>query len=163
MANPTVESGKVVSIHYVLKNDAGEILDQSSEGHPLLYLHGAQNIVTGLEEALEGKGSGERVQVAVPPEKGYGPKQGPGPQPVRRSEFPKGMEIHEGMPVRAQDAEGNDLVLWVVKAEGAWVHLDINHPLAGETLHFDVTIADVRDATEHEVAHGHAHGPGGHH
>lgn len=159
----TIAAGKVVHIHYTLTNDDGEVLDSSAGGHPLAYLHGYGNIVPGLEEGLEGASTGDQRQVDVAPEKGYGELQGDGPQAVRRSEFPKDMDLREGMPVRAEDGQGNAVVLWITKVEGAWVHVDINHPLAGQTLHFDVEVTEVRDATDVEIAHGHVHGPGGHH
>jgi FKBP-type peptidyl-prolyl cis-trans isomerase SlyD len=158
-----VADGKVVQIHYTLTNDAGETLDSSEGRGPLGYLHGSGNIVPGLEAGLVGAKTGDKLTVDVDPEQGYGTHNGEEPQAVRRSEFPKDMDLHEGMPIRAEDGEGNTVVLWVVKAEGAWVHVDINHPLAGQTLHFAVEVADIRDATDVEVQHGHVHGPGGHH
>lgn len=157
-----IADGKVVSIHYTLTNDAGDTLDTSDGRPPMAYLHGSGNIVPGLEEGLTGHAAGDKLAVDVPPEKGYGLHNGEEPQGVKRTEFPKDMELHEGMPIRAEDGEGNTVVLWIVKAEGAWVHLDINHPLAGETLHFAIEIAEVRDASAEELSHGHVHGPGGH-
>ncbi|MCO4745420.1 MAG: peptidylprolyl isomerase [Proteobacteria bacterium] len=158
-----IADGKVVQINYTLTNDAGETLDSSEGRGPLAYLHGSGNIVPGLEAGLAGAKAGDKLTVDVAPDQGYGAHTGEEPQAVRRSEFPKDMELHEGMPIRAEDGQGNTVVLWVVKAEGAWVHVDINHPLAGQTLHFAVEVVDMRDATDVEVQHGHVHGPGGHH
>ena len=158
-----IEDGKVVRIHYTLRGDDGEVIDSSEGGAPLPYLHGHQNIVVGLEEALAGASAGQHVDAVDPPAKGYGERQGDGPQAVKRSEFPKDMELHVGMPIRAEDGEGNVVMLWISKVEGAWVHLDLNHPMAGQTLHFSVDVVDIRDASDVEIAHGHVHGPGGHH
>ena len=159
----TVSAGKAVRIHYTLTNDEGETLDSSAGGAPLAYLHGHGNIVPGLEEGLEGADAGANLKIKVPPAKGYGERTGEGPQAVKRTEFPKDMNLHPGMPIRAEDGQGNTVILFVAKAEGAWVHLDINHPLAGVTLHFDIEVVEIRDASAEEIAHGHVHGPGGHH
>jgi FKBP-type peptidyl-prolyl cis-trans isomerase SlyD len=149
---------RVGIVHYTLRNDKGDVLDSSSGGEPLAYLHGHRNIVPGLESALVGKTDGDQVTVAVAPADGYGEKQGEGPQRIRRNELPKDLDIHVGMPLHGEDEEGNMFTLWVTDAKGAWVWVDINHPLAGETLHFEVEVLSVRDALEVELEHGHAHG-----
>lgn len=159
----TVAAGKVVSIDYVLKDEAGNVRDRSVEGKPLIYLHGSHNIVQGLEEALEGKSPGDSIEAKVAPEKGYGPKRNLKPQRVLRSKFPEGVELEKGTRFVMQGPDGRPIPIWVTKVMGREVHVSPEHPLAGETLYFSVTVREVRDATEEEKAHGHAHGPGGHH
>jgi len=158
----TVAASKVVSMDYVLTNRAGEVLDRSAEGHPLIYLHGSRNIVPGLEEALAGKSVGEESRVEVPPEKGYGVLQKIKPKRVPRSMFPDDATVEKGVRFVMQTPQGQSFPIWVVKVMGKQVHVTTQHPLAGVTLVFDVTIRDIRDATEQELAHGHPHGPGGH-
>ena len=161
--NSVVSEGKVVVFHYTLTNDEGEEIETSkAEGaKPLPYLHGAGKIVPGLEEEMEGKKPGDTFKATVAPEKGYGQKQGPGPQQVDRSEFPEDVELYEGMAFTAEAGDGSHLPLWIDSIDGEDVYVDQNHPLAGETLHFEVEIVDVRDATDEEIAHGHAHGASG--
>lgn len=161
----SVVAGKVVIIHYTLTNDAGETLDSSDGGEPLPYLHGGGNIVEGLEEALAGKAIGDKVQVTVPPEKGYGARDESEPQPVDRQAFPPDAPLQEGMQFMVDTGNGYAPV-WIVKIEGEQVFLDGNHPLAGQTLNFAVEVVGIRDATADETAHGHPHGldgTAGHH
>ncbi|MAT66512.1 MAG: peptidylprolyl isomerase [Gammaproteobacteria bacterium] len=155
-----VAQNKVVSIHYTLKDHEGQILDQSSD-QPLAYLHGASNIIPGLETALEGKDVGEKMTVTVEPEQGYGMSDEALIQEVPRDAFQGVEDIQPGMRFQADSANG-PMVVTVVKADDSTVTVDGNHPLAGMTLTFDVEIADVRDASEEELSHGHVHGPGGH-
>ena len=159
----TITAGKVVTIDYVLTDPSGKELDRSTEDHPLLYLHGASNIVPGLEEALAGRVAGDELVAKVPPEKGYGVKQRRKPQRMLRSKFPEDAKIERGVRFMMQGPEGQPIPIWVAKVMGREVHITTEHPLAGVTLCFDVKINEVRDATEEEVAHGHPHGPGGHH
>ncbi|HEX7046345.1 MAG TPA: peptidylprolyl isomerase [Gammaproteobacteria bacterium] len=156
-----ISPNKVVSIHYTLKNDAGDVLDSSSGREPLAYLQGAGNIVPGLEKALEGKATGEKLNVSVAPEEGYGPRHDGLMQEVPRDAFQGVEDIQPGMQFHAQGPQG-PLVVTVVEAGDEAVKVDGNHPLAGETLHFDVEVTDVRDATDEEKEHGHVHGEGGH-
>ena len=161
----SVIDGKVAIIHYTLTNDAGETLDSSQGGDPLAYLHGAGNIVAGLEEALSGKAIGDKLDVDVPPEKGYGALDETPPQAVPREAFPPEAPVEAGMRFMAQSEEGV-VPVWVVKVDDDQVFLDANHPLAGETLHFAIEIVGIRDATEDERTHGHPHGldgTSGHH
>ncbi|BCX88338.1 FKBP-type peptidyl-prolyl cis-trans isomerase SlyD [Methylomarinovum tepidoasis] len=151
-----VSENKVVSIHYTLKNDAGEVIDSSEGREPLTYLHGVGNIIPGLEKALEGKDVGEHVDVSIAPEEAYGERNDALVQAVPRSAFEGVDEIKPGMQFQAQTPAGMQ-ILTVVKVEGDEVIVDGNHPLAGETLHFSVDITDVRDATEEEKSHGHVH------
>jgi FKBP-type peptidyl-prolyl cis-trans isomerase SlyD len=159
----TITAGKVVALSYTLRDEAGEELDAAGKDDPLHYLQGAENIVPGLEQALEGKSVGEKVSVKVPPELGYGPRQSGGAQSVPRDAFPPGVELEEGMAFTVENEDGEELDLWVVGVENDQVMVDVNHPLAGVTLCFDVEIVEVRDATAEERQHGHPHGPGGHH
>ncbi len=158
----TITAKKVVTLAYILRDDSGEIIDQSQDGSPLLYLHGAMNIVPGLEEQLEGAAAGETINAVVPPEKGYGPRIGEA-QEVPRRLFPEGAELFAGMQVIAHDDQGRQVPFFVTGFTEETVTVDPNHPLAGETLHFEVTVEALRDATAEELQHGHPHGPGGHH
>lgn len=157
----TIEEGKVGLFHYTLTNGEGDRLDSSEGGDPLAYLHGHKNIVPGLEKQLTGKTVGDAFVAEVPPAEGYGERQGPGPQRMPRSAFPEGFPFQVGRPFGAQTEEGQQIMLWIVGLEEEDVLVDIDHPLAGQTLHFDVNIVGVRDATAAEVEHGHAHGVDG--
>ncbi len=159
----TVSAGKVVSIEYRLTDTSGNELDRSDEGRPLVYLHGARNLVPGLEEALEGKKAGDAIDVKVPPEKGYGPRRNIKPQRLLRSKFPEGARLEKGARFVMGGPDGKPIPIWVTKVQGREVHVSPEHPLAGQTLCFAVTVREVRDATDEEKAHGHVHGPGGHH
>jgi FKBP-type peptidyl-prolyl cis-trans isomerase SlyD len=158
-----IAKNAVVSIDYRLTDPAGKVLDESPEGKPLVYLHGAGNIIPGLEAALEGKAAGESVEVTVEPERAYGRRDDRLVHSVERTAFGNIKRIEHGMQFRTQIG-GQPRVLTVVGFEkDGRVKVDANHPLAGETLRFQVTIVDVREATQEELAHGHVHGPGGHH
>jgi FKBP-type peptidyl-prolyl cis-trans isomerase SlyD len=158
-----VAQDKVVLIHYTLRNDAGSVLDSSAGGDPLAYIHGQGNIIPGLEKALEGKQKGDKVNVRVEPAEGYGVRDDSLLQKVPRRAFGSVAKIEPGMQFHAQTSQGHTRVVTVTHVQGDMVTVDGNHPLAGENLHFDVEITEVRDATEEEQAHGHVHGPGGHH
>jgi FKBP-type peptidyl-prolyl cis-trans isomerase SlyD len=158
-----IADGKVVSIHYTLKDGEGEILD-SSEGHdPLLYLHGAGNIVPGLERGLLGRTVGEDLEVIVGPDEGYGDRDPAAIRQVPRDAFPDDVELEAGMQFMAEAPDGDVRPVWIAEVEGDVVTVDFNHPLAGTTLHFAVKVAEIRDATAEETEHGHPHGAGGHH
>jgi len=158
-----IAQDKVVLIHYTLKNDAGETLDSSSGGDPLAYIHGQGNIIPGLEKALEGKQSGDKLNVKVGPSEGYGERDDNLVQQVPRRAFGGAPNVKPGMQFHAQTSQGQTRVVTVTRIQGDMVTVDGNHPLAGENLHFDVEVTDVRDASEEELEHGHVHGPGGHH
>ena len=153
---------KVVSIDYTLTGATGEVIDSSQGQEPLTYLHGAGNIVPGLEQALEGKAAGDHVNATVAPDQGYGQKNPQLVQPVPRAQVPGVTDIAVGMQFQAQTNHGPRVVT-VVDVNPETVTVDANHPLAGETLKFDVKVVEVRDATQQELDHKHAHGPGGHH
>jgi FKBP-type peptidyl-prolyl cis-trans isomerase SlyD len=157
----TIAKDKVVSIDYTLTGQGGQVIDTSQGRGPLLYLHGAGNIIPGLESELEGKAQGDKLNVVVPPEKGYGAKDPRLVQKVPRTAFAGVQEINKGMQFQAQTQAG-PTVISVVEVQGDEITIDANHPLAGETLNFDVTIVGIRDATSEELTHGHVHGEGGH-
>ena len=157
-----IEKNRVVTLHYTLRDEQGTVLDTSSGRAPLTYLHGKGNIIPGLEQALAGKVAGEKLDVALAPEQGYGARDERLVQILPRSRLPEGTEIAPGMQLRADSPKGPRLVS-VLKVERDFVTVDGNHPLAGRTLHFSVEVAEVRKATHEEVSHGHVHGPGGHH
>ncbi len=150
----------VVGISYLLKNDAGEQIDGSEEGEPLLYLHGFNNIVPGLEEALSGKDVGDQISVVVPPEKAYGEKKQEMMGKVPRSAFEGMGELKPGMRFDAEGEEGRRIMVVVEEVGEEEVTINGNHPLAGETLHFDVTVESIREATQEELDHGHVHKTG---
>jgi FKBP-type peptidyl-prolyl cis-trans isomerase SlyD len=159
-----VAKNAIVTIDYTLKNNEGQVLDSSkSEGRePLPYIHGAGGIIPGLEKALEGKNAGDTVQVTIAPEEAYGARNEGLVNSVPKTAFGNN-PIVVGAQFRTQDKQGRQHVVTVTKIESDSVTVDANHPLAGVTLNFDVTIKDVREATADELAHGHVHGAGGHH
>lgn len=151
----------VASFHYTLTDDDGETLDSSREREPLSYLHGGGNIVSGLERALVGKQVGDTLKVDVAPEDGYGLHREQLVQVVPVSAFGD-VEVRTGMRFTAE-TDGGPVSVVVTNVEGDQVTVDGNHPLAGKTLHFDVEVTDVREASPEEIVHGHVHGPHGHH
>lgn len=151
----------VVTLHYTLKDNDGNVIDQSEDGS-FLYLHGAMNIIPGLENALTGKTSGEELSVKVTPEEGYGEKDPQKIQEVPKEMFEDAGQIQVGVQFHAQAPDGQAMVVTVIEVRDDVVVIDANHPLAGVELNFDVKIADVREASEEEISHGHVHGPGGH-
>ncbi len=155
----TVTKDKVVSIEYTLKDSEGNIID-ASNGNPLAYLHGHGQIIPGLEAALEGKNVGDKLTVTVAAADAYGERVEQLVQEVPRQLFQGVENIEVGMRFEAQSEQGVHSVE-VTKVDGDTITVDGNHPLAGKALTFDVEIKDVRDATEEELAHGHAHGTGG--
>ena len=152
----------VASFNYTLTNDAGEIIDSSEGRSPLAYLHGAGNIVPGLEKQMTGRKAGDRFDVVVAPEEGYGQPNPMLVQTVPREAFQGVDSIEVGMEFQAQTPQG-PLSVVVSKVDADNVTVDGNHPLAGKTLHFAIEVTEVRDASEEELAHGHVHGVGGHH
>lgn len=157
-----IQDNAVVEIEYTLKNKAGEVLDTSEGRGPLVYLHGNQNIISGLERELTGKKANDKLEVVVSPEDGYGVRMEEMIQEVPLNELSSIPNLEVGMQLQAQTAQGVQ-VLTVVELNDEFATLDGNHPLAGEDLYFSVTVKSVRPASEEELEHGHAHGPGGHH
>jgi FKBP-type peptidyl-prolyl cis-trans isomerase SlyD len=158
-----VEKDKVVSIDYTLTDSQGQVIDSSNGRPPLEYLHGKNNIIPGLERALEGKNEGDAVKVSIAPGEGYGERDANLVQSVPKEMF-KGVDnIEVGMQFQAKGPNGAPRIVTITKVEGENVMVDGNHPLAGETLNFDVKVMGVREASAEELQHGHVHGPGGHH
>lgn len=157
-----IEPNSVVTLHYVLKDNDGAVIDKSDDGN-FLYLHGAMNIVPGLEGALAGKVAGDEVSVSVSAADGYGEKDPSRIQEVPKNMFDSAGEIKVGVQFHAQSPEGDAVVVTVIEIKDDAVVIDGNHALAGVDLNFDVKVIDVRVATEDEISHGHAHGPNGHH
>ena len=158
-----ISSGSVVGIDYSLHLGDGKVIDASGPGEPMTYLHGEGQIVPGLESALEGLSVGDQKQVVIAPADGYGEHDPRGLQEVPRTAFPPGFEPQVGMELTAEGPNGEPVPFTVREVKPEAVVIDLNHPLAGKTLHFDVTVREVRQATEEEIAHGHAHGADGPH
>lgn len=151
-----IEKNKVVSIDYTLKGDDGKVIDTSDGRDPLAYIHGVGALIPGLESELEGKGIGDALSVSIPPEKGYGQFDENLVSDFDRSQFENVKDLAVGMQFQVQDEKGQH-VFTVTKIDGDKVTMDGNHPLAGATLHFDVEVKEVREATTEELEHGHVH------
>lgn len=158
----TIKTNSVVSMNYTLKDENGNILDTSEGRSPLVYLHGVGGLIPGLENELNGKAKGDKLNVVVAPEDAYGTRKEELMQIVPKSGFQGDEELVVGMQVQMQTEQG-PVIASVSKIEGEDVTLDLNHPLADVTLHFDVEVVNVREANADEIAHGHVHGEGGHH
>jgi FKBP-type peptidyl-prolyl cis-trans isomerase SlyD len=158
----SITQDQVVSIHYTLTDEAGQVLDRSAAGEPLAYLHGRGNLIPGLERELTGKSAGDKLQVRIAPADAYGEYDKTLIQRVPRRALKGVPKVTVGMRLQAHTAHGPRTVR-VTQLSGDMVTLDGNHPLAGRTLHFEVEIAGVRAATAEELSHGHVHGPGDHH
>jgi FKBP-type peptidyl-prolyl cis-trans isomerase SlyD len=150
-----VSENKVVLFHYALVNSAGEVLDGSRGGNPLPYLHGHKNIVPGLEAAMDSREVGDKFEVVVPPEQGYGQRDEAKVQVIDRQAFADFTELEEGMVCQMEDDNGELQLVGITKIEGEDVTVDANHPFAGIELKFDVEIMEVRDATAEELSAGH--------
>lgn len=157
-----IQRDSVVAIDYTLKGDDGKVIDKSDKGDPLLYLHGRGQIVPGLERALDGRSVGETLKVSIAPKDGYGERDPKAVVKVSRKELPPGQKPEVGMILEGEDDHGHSSEFVITAVDKDSVTLDGNHPLAGKTLHFEVTIGEVREASKEELAHGHAHGPHGH-
>jgi FKBP-type peptidyl-prolyl cis-trans isomerase SlyD len=159
-----VEDGVVVGIYYTLKDDRGQVIDTNRKGgSPLKYLQGAGNLVPGLERALQGAKKGDTIKVDVAPEEGYGQPKPELLEEVPREAFPADAPVAPGAVFNGRHPNGHSFQVRIAKVEGDKVTVDRNHPLAGKTLHFEVTVDKLRESTEEERAHGHVHGDGGHH
>jgi FKBP-type peptidyl-prolyl cis-trans isomerase SlyD len=158
----TIRENSVVSFHYTLTDVEGKELDSSRErGEPMSYLHGAGNIIPGLEKAMLGKSAGDTFNVTVAAAEAYGERNENNVQriPIKRlGDMPR---PRPGQVLGFQTQQG-PVQVTVVKVGRFNIDVDANHPLAGQALTFDVEITEVREATEDELNHGHAHGPGGH-
>ena len=152
-----VGNNTVVSVNYTLTNDAGEVLDRSEDSKPMSYLHGAGNIIPGLEKAMVGKSPGDSFQVRVEPAEAYGDVNPEGIKIIEKKAFQGVDTIEPGMTFEAQAPDGKSQRIVVKKVEGDNVTIDVNHPLAGVPLNFDIEVVGVREPTEEERTHGHAH------
>lgn len=156
-----IDNNKVVSFHYTLKNDQGEEIESSREReNAMVYLHGAGNIIPGLEKAMQGKEAGDQFEVTLGPAEAYGERNESAIQRVSAKHFGEGRRLKPGQLVVLNTQQGPRQVT-VLKVGRFNVDVDANHPLAGQSLTFNVEVTDVRDATEEEASHGHVHGPGG--
>jgi len=158
-----IEKNKVVQIHYTLSNEEGQVMDSSANSEPLSYIQGIGNLIPGLENELEGKAVGDKLIAVIQPADAYGERDAQKQHVVPKSGFRSegSEELQIGMRVQVDTGE-QKAVAMVTNIEGENVTLDLNHPLAGMTLHFDVEVIEVRDAQQEELDHGHVHGPGGH-
>jgi FKBP-type peptidyl-prolyl cis-trans isomerase SlyD len=155
-----IEDEKVVSFHYTLSDEHGKQLESSREGEPLVYLHGAGNIIPGLEKAMAGKIAGDKFEANIEPAEAYGERNANGIQRIPAKHFKQPGRLQPGQAVVLQTRQGPRQVT-VVKVGRFNVDVDTNHPMAGMALTFDVEVTDVRDATAEEISHGHVHGAGG--
>lgn len=151
----TIQNDRVATLNFVLTDDDGDIIDASEAGDPLVYLHGHENVVPGLETALLGKSAGDKLKVVVEPEDGYGEATTDELHAIPREAFDD--DIEAGMLVELEDEDGEMIPVWIAEIEDDVVHVDVDHPLAGMRLHFDLEVLDVRAATDDEIAHGHPH------
>jgi FKBP-type peptidyl-prolyl cis-trans isomerase SlyD len=158
-----ITKNKVVELHYTLRLTNGEEVDTTFDEAPLPYLHGHNNIVPGLEQALEGRDAGDRFTIEIPPEAGYGIYDESNTEELPLDDFPEDVELMEGDEIFVEDEEGNETVGYIeeINAENGTIFVDYNHPLAGETLVFDVEVVSVRDATSQEMSQGFAEDPYG--
>jgi FKBP-type peptidyl-prolyl cis-trans isomerase SlyD len=158
-----VEVNKVVSFHYTVSDGGAEPVDSSRErGEPLTVLIGHGNIIPGLEKAMIGHTAGDRFDVSVPPEEAYGERREDHMQRIPKKYFTDVEHLRPGMVTLLQMREGGSRAVVVKKVGSSVVDVDLNHPMAGKTLAFEIEITDIREATPEEIAHGHAHGAGGH-
>lgn len=156
-----IEKDNVVRFHYELKDESGNLVESSRERDPLLILQGRGNVVPGVDEALPGKAAGDRFEIDVAPEKAYGLYRKNQRQRVSKKYFRDGKRLKPGDQALLQMQSGARTVT-VVKVGASVVDVDLNHPLAGQTVHFDIEVLEVREAEAEELAHGHSHGDGGH-
>ena len=158
-----VGKDKVVLMHYTLKNDKGDVIDSSDGADPLPFLQGHGNIIPGLESAIEGSKVGDKLDVSIEPEEGYGLRMKDAIQEIPSSALKGVDEVKVGMQLQSQDKDGNAFLVTVTKIEDDKITVDGNHPLAGQTLHFSVSIESIRKAEAEELSHGHVHADGQHH
>lgn len=158
-----IEANKVVTFHYKLSETGGQFIEDSRDSDPMVYLHGHKNVIPGLEEGLAGKKVGDKFNLDVPTAKAYGERKKDAIQRVSQKHIVtegKKVQFKPGMFVHLNTAHGPQMVM-VLKVGLKTLDVDINHPLAGMDLSFEVEVVDIRDATEEEVEHGHVHGEGG--
>jgi FKBP-type peptidyl-prolyl cis-trans isomerase SlyD len=164
-----ITSNKVVAFHFRLcevnaEGEHSDWLEQSNNDEPLYYLHGFHNVIVGVEKALDGKKKGDKIEITLEPDEAYGQRNPEHIQrvPLKNLQFPEGIKKPAvGGLARARSERGwhNAIIL---KAGKFTADVDFNHPFAGRTLHYEIEVDTVRDASEEELSHGHVHGPGGH-
>ena len=157
-----IEKDKVVSIDYTLTNDQGEVLDSSSDREPLTYLHGGGGLIPGLEKELDGKAKGDKLVAVIAPEEAYGVQNKDLIQDIPLENFHDASEVKIGAQFQVENGDHSHIAT-ITSIGDKSATVDMNHPLADETLHFDVEVMDVREPTKEELEHGHVHGAGGHH
>lgn len=157
-----ITKDKVVQFHYTIKDETGEQVETSKDSDPMAYLHGHNNMIVGVENALDGKAAGDKFTVTLEPKDAYGERQDDAIQRVPAKHLQGAQKWQPGMVAVVNTEQGQRQVT-VLKVGRFMVTVDLNPPLAGKTLTFDLEVVDVRDASEDEIAHGHAHGVGGHH
>tara|TARA_R110000772_G_scaffold169101_2_gene280819 strand:- start:2800 stop:3285 length:486 start_codon:yes stop_codon:yes gene_type:complete len=158
-----IATNTAVQFHYSLKNEQGEELDNSHQsGQPMTYLHGHGTLLKGLEDALTGKTRGDTLSITLPPEAAFGERKADSQARVPVKHLHGAKKWQPGMVAVVQTDQGQKQVS-IIKVGHTMATVDTNHPMAGLTLTFDVEVVDVREATAEELAHGHVHGPGGHH
>ena len=158
----SISRDRVVRFHYQIFDEVGKAVESTRDGEPLAILHGRGNVMRGIEDALEGRKAGDRFEVTLPPEQAYGPRKDDYTQRISKKYFHQPVRLKPGMTTQLSTEEGTRSVT-VLKVGGKVVDVDMNHPLAGQTLKFDLDVVEVREATREEISHRHVHGPGGHH
>lgn len=158
---PVISKGNVVQFFYTLSDKDGQQLESTDEQTPMAYLHGYNNMMPALEEAMEGKSAGDTLQVTLAPEDAYGVRQPEGEIRIPIKHLQGAKKWKPGMVATVNTDQGKRQVT-VLKLGKFMATVDTNHPLAGKTVTFDITIGEIRDATTEELSHGHAHGVGGH-
>lgn len=156
-----VADDMVVAFHFTLTTDGGELIHSTRPDAPLTYLHGRGELIEGLENAMLGRSEGATFDLTLEPSQAYGQRDPQLVQTVDRAEFPGGEELEVGMKFRVEDDLGQRTIT-IAEIDGDQVKVDGNHPLAGETISFEVEILEIREASQEELSHGHAHPPGGH-
>ena len=149
-----VSDGRIVCLDYTLRLESDEVVDSSEDHEPIEFVQGQRQIVPGLEQQLYGMEAGEKKSVVVEPAQGYGERNPEANQVVPRDAFQEGFEIEPGMPIQVSDGSGRTATAFVSEVNDDSVKLDFNHPLAGETLHFDVEVVDVREGSAANLASG---------
>lgn len=158
-----LKPNQIVSVYYNLKDENGETLDSTTREKPFSFISGQNQILPKLEEEIGTMIIGSKKTIILSPEEAYGEYQPESIQVVNRTNFPEGTQLEEGMEFVANTPDGQQMPFVITQIDGDNITLDFNHPLAGETLTFELELLNMRDATPEEISHGHAHGDGGHH
>lgn len=156
-----IEENRVVALTFTLTDTAGEVLDRATEDEPMLYLHGHGNVMDGLEKVLAGRGAGDAFEVELAPEEAFGLRMDDAERMVPRDAFPDDVPLQPGLELMMED-DDDVIPFWVKAVLEDRVLIDLNHPFAGRTVRFRGHVLNVREATAHELDHGHPHGLDGH-